>query len=513
MVKPQRTSSCLMGGKRTSSLVGYLIVALVFLFCTCTVLLLRMESKILQDEERRPQHPLLDFASPLRSLSEGETPYYLTGRTAKRYDSNQTYPEYRIFDSIDRSPIQTIPDSQNNWVLKSKLPKPTRNHDNIILDVESTGNHILIALFGRHAETIQWIDLMTGKQNYTVIEGQDPAGNALNNLHHVYSVVVDSLSTPSHKEIWLPCGFHGHHVDQERSSVYARIVHLNTMEVKTGPKLPFAGGACVGLPIHIKGPDEPAHICAFGGTDGQHDTGTFLPYTSCYDRKEQKWNHPFGRLPFGFDHGNAVHLPAGICDPSDPERILIANFRTEPYGSPHSEILAFDIPSSPWTDKQLASLGPETPGKWYVYANISFAGSDDEVNAPRDASGLVFANNWRNIVNFGGIRHFGHRQVRRKNGKLETAISTTMFSIVRMLDLCSKTFSEVGQLGMKNFALETSVSGKLNVAITCGGHTFTRKRRNSPWCLVNRIPGVQFQTNRGCTAKTNEEIAGVIFAD
>jgi hypothetical protein len=98
------------------------------------------------------------------------------------------------------------------------------------------------------------------------------------------------------------------------------------MQVEAGPKLPVAGGACVAAPIHVKRPDHPPHICVFGGTQGSHDRGTFLPYTACYDLVAQKWHHPFGRMPFGFDHGSVVRLPSGVCDPSESERILVLNF-------------------------------------------------------------------------------------------------------------------------------------------------------------------------------------------
>eukprot|EP00980_Cylindrotheca_fusiformis_P000005 scaffold1_cov108-Cylindrotheca_fusiformis.AAC.5 len=558
MIKPRRNHT-LMGGKRAHCSFGQLLAAsTVLLFCTYMVLLSgTYPSSLIQLDEQDQHHHRLSkskdwigsttkvrslsvsvgtggtypavhhevrvaaptagtqsnvVSSPEQSLVEGKTPYYLTGRTgAKKYSSHEHYNELKLFTSIKESPIKNIPDSQNNWVLKSKLPNSTRNHDNVIFDVESSGRHVLVAVLGRYSETIQWIDLMTGKQSYKEVHGLDPAGNPLNSLNHVYSVVVDSITTPSHKEIWLPCGFHGHDVNREWSSEYARIVNLKTMEVTTGPKLPYAGGACAALPLHIKGPDEPAHICVFGGTHGEHDKGTFLPYTSCYDREEQKWNHPFGRLPFGLDHGNALHLPAGICDPADPERILISNFRTEPYGTPHSEILAVDIPSSPWTDEQLASTGPETPGKWYLYANISYTGLDDEVNAPRDASGTVFANNWRSIINFGGVHYHAQRHVIGRRGGKVLVKSKRKYSMVRKFDICNKTFSEVGRLGMETFALQSSASGKLNIAITCGGHSRTRNHENSPWCLVNRIPGVQFQTDRGCTAKTDDEIAGAIL--
>jgi hypothetical protein len=465
---------------------------------------------LLDGEEHSPDHR--NAISKATTAIDASVPYYLTGRTPIKTPTDREYDEEKTFRSILKSSIEPIPLSQNSWVLPRRLQKTTRNHDNVLFEVEPSGRQILLVLLGRHSEGIQWIDLLTGKQNINMVTGKDPAGNPLNNLNHVYSVVVDSLSTPSHKEIWLPCGFHGNEVNKERSSEYARIVNLKTMQVEAGPKLPIAGGACVAAPIRVKGPDHPEHICVFGGTQGSHDTGTFLPYTACYDRVAQKWHHPFGRMPFGFDHGNVVHLPSGVCNPSDPERVLILNFRTKSYGQQRPEIMAFDIPSSPWSDEDLNSLDTETPGKWYTYANISFSGHEDEVNAPRDASGLAVANNWRNIVNFGGIHYYGHHEVTAPDGERRIRQSRRRFSTIRSLDVCTRTWSKVGDLGVQTFALQTSVSAKLNVAITCGGQSFTTRKENNPWCLVSRVPGMQFQTNRGCNV-TDDQIPGAIFTD
>lgn len=305
--------------------------------------------------KREPQYKASSFSAP----------YYLTGRTAwkpkiEKYNSDQ-YNEGKIFYSIENSSIQEVLSSQNSWILPKKLSKPTRNHDNIIFDVGPSDRQKLLAILGRHSGVLQWIDLMTGNQNKAKVTGWDPAGNELDNLNHVYSVLVDSLSSPSHKEVWLPCGFHGHKVNQEQSSEYVRIINLKTMTVEVGPKLPFAGGACVAAAISIHGPDEPSHICAFGGTHGAHDAGNFLPYTSCYDRMAEKWHHPFGRLPFGFDHGSLVQIPPAVCDPSDPGRILIFNFRTRSYGTQSPEILAFDLPASGWDKAEIANMDPESP--------------------------------------------------------------------------------------------------------------------------------------------------------
>ena len=44
------------------------------------------------------------------------------------------------------------------------------------------------------------------------------------------------------------------------------------MQVRVGPKLPYSGGACGATTIEAI-PGEPPLICAFGGTDGNHDKG------------------------------------------------------------------------------------------------------------------------------------------------------------------------------------------------------------------------------------------------
>lgn len=458
-------------------------------------------------------------AGALRSRRQNRTytrdeniPYYLQGRIQKIMPFEAKYKERTVMQSIWDSPIDVIPDDQDTWVMYKRTRIPTRNHDNIILDVEASNRQILLVLLGRYSQTIQWTDLQTGKRNYTNVTGKDPAGNDLGNLNHVYSVVVDSLTTPSYKEVWLPCGFHGHTVNEEESSDYARIVNLKTMQVETGPKLPISGGACVAAPIHIRGPDHPAHICMFGGTDGSHNTGTFLPYASCYDREAKKWNHPFGRMPFGFDHGSVVHLPSGICDPDDPERMLIFNYRLKSYGAQRPEIMAFDLPfSGHWSDEELATLDMETPGAWYLYANISHAGELDEVNAPRDASGLAIANDYRNVINFGGVHYYDHRPFKNADGTVKTIMDRARFSTVRSLDVCVKEWSKVGDIGARLFAVQTGVSGSANVAITCGGHLDKAANQNNPWCFVSRIPGVQFQANRGCTV-TDDQIPGMVVA-
>lgn len=432
-------------------------------------------------------------------------PYFLTGKRTLEVNED-TFDEWEVFEEIEDASVEDIDESLEHWILPDKLLNKTRNHDSVLFELDN-GRQLLLIMLGRHARSLQWIDLETGKKNMTFVTGEDPVGQPLNDLNHVYSVTVDSIATPSHKEVWLPCGFHGDVLNSEQSSEYARVVNLQTMKVEVGPRLPFAGGACVAAPIYVYGPDEPAHICTFGGTDGQHDTGTYLPYTACFDRVAQKWHHPFGKLPYGFDHGSLAHIPAGVCDPSDPARLLIFNYRTKNYGTQATEMLAFDMPSKPWRKEQLETLEAETPGRWYVYANITYDGPRDYLNAPRDAAGMALVNGGRKILNFGGIHyHYKKNQeddVRRRKG--------FRHSMIRSFDVCEKKWTKIGDLGVKAFALQSSASSRLNLAITCGGQTFADEEKNSPWCHITRFPGINFQTGTGCKA-TESSLPGLQFS-
>jgi hypothetical protein len=425
-----------------------------------------------------PIRELVEASKSLRAISsnpgdssvESFAPYYLTGRS---WDPSQPFNEQTTFKSIGKSSIEKIPPSEHGWVLPRRLQNATRNHDTVLFESEPSGRQVMVTVLGRWSRSLQWIDLMTGAQSLRQVTGEDPAGNPLNDLNHVYSVMVDSLDD-STKEIWLPCGFHGDQVNKEESNEYARIVDLREMKVKVGPKLPFAGGACVAVAVPVEGPEKPPHICSFGGTQGNHDTGNFLPYTACYDRVRQKWHYPFGKLPYGFDHGSLAHIPAGVCHPSDPARLLIFNYRKSNYGTQASEILAFDLPER-WSEAELTRLDAETPGAWYVYANVSYTGPEDEVNAPRDASGMALANNGRNVINFAGT-HYQYRTVDDGRGGTRRARTHHRFSTIRSLDVCEKTWSKIGDLGAQTFALQSCASSRLNVAISCGGHVFSKSK-------------------------------------
>ncbi|CAE7266948.1 unnamed protein product [Symbiodinium sp. CCMP2456] len=320
------------------------------------------------------------------------------------------------------------------------------------------------------------MDLETGLQWSKQTESDDPEGDPLNNLNHVYTVLVDKLDGGG-KEVWLPCGFRGDVVDKEFSIKYMRILDLETLELRTGPKLPFAGGACTAVALEII-PGEPPMICSFGGTNGHHNSGIFQPYATCYDRLRERFWFPFGKMPYGMDHGSIAVTPTGLC--GDQRRtVIILNYRIVPYGSQRPEMLAHDLPESGWTAEGLSQASMEEPGKWYLYHNVSFTKADP-CTSPRDASGLATANGGRFLLNFGGI-FYTHDKHGRPVGH--------RFSVIRSFDVCEKRWTIEGDLGMDTFALQTAASQKLQLAVTCGGESVERslnRNGNQPWCIVHR---------------------------
>lgn len=392
-----------------------------------------------------------------------------------------------------------LPKAQT-WALNSPLLHGIRNHDCVALfdDEESKkrGDHVhIVNLLGRYSRHVEVIDMITGQHRSKTTEGADPSGALLADLNHVSAVLVDAIDADgttvpssmgggrSKQEVWLPCGFHGDAVNSETSSEYVRIVDMDTMTIRVGPKLPSSGGACTSLAIHVL-PDEPPMICSFAGTRGQHDSGEFLPQTQCYDRMRERWWSPFGGMPFGLDNGNAAIIPMGACNNSDPARIIIMNFRTEPYGDIHPEILAHDLADDRWTLDQLETMGsePNRKGDWYIYHNITdpFA---RPVDVPRDAAGIVVTNGGHNVLNFGGQAHDismdEHRATGRKRHKIK-------FSMIRSLDVCEKKWTKVGDMGLSTFALQSCASERLQVAFTCGGEA-PLHNSNSDMCIVSRL--------------------------
>lgn len=440
-------------------------------------------------------------------------PYFLWGKT--RFASYSKFDSYQTYKRIHSENAAAIVPSNNNnndaptsWILSDPLLSNLRNHDSILLESSNNNDnkYYLVNILGRFSRTVQLLNLQTGQQFQRHTLGQDPDGNALDNLNHVYSVVVDSLDGRT-REVWLPCGFYGDAVNTEYSISYARIVDLSDLSVRAGPKLPHAGGACVALPIAIDGPGTPPHICTFGGTDGSHDRGRFEPHTACYDRVQQRWHSVFGTLPYGLDHGNLVQVPAGTCHPQDPSRLLIFNYRTRSYGEQRPEILAFDLPQGGWTREQIMEKSRYTASEWYVYANFSYAPYSpfelddpaDAVNRARDASGVLLADGGRHVLNFGGIhyRYPSEQEIAAARPQVLKHKMIKTFQMIRMLDVCEKKWKKVGDLGVQVFAIMTAASRELNLAVTCGGNANHQPNNNNPYCIVSRIPGFQLENPKG----------------
>lgn len=221
-----------------------------------------------------------------------------------------------------------------------------------------------------------------------------------------------------------------------------------------------------------------------------------MPYASCYDRIRERWVHPFGKLPFGFDHGSLALIPPGVCQPSDPSRILIFNYRTKAYGTQKATVVAFDLPSERWSEDELSSLSAETPGPWYIYgtsegrvastvivgcshtlvrfvADMPYNGIEDELNAPRDAAGLVLANGGRFLVNFGGV-HYHYDDFDLRSG-----FRRRDFSVIRAFDVCTKEWKKVGDLGVETYAIQSVASERWNLAFTCGGEARDQEKEGT----------------------------------
>lgn len=404
-------------------------------------------------------------------LLDHETPALIGNRRIRElYDTLPNKTERQL-----RFAPRSIPTATDTWVLPAPLRHPTRNHDTIVLPDSVTKETIAIHLLGRHSRYVQWMNMETGVQkSVRTRNSTDPDGWPLDDLNHVSAVLVRGVHTKAF-EIWLPCGFHGDKVNGEFSANYVRIVDVVSLQVRTGPKLPESGGACIASSAEIiKG--EPPMVCVAGGTDGTHDRGRFIRQTYCYDRVRSVWHSPFGMLPYGLDHGSLAVIEPGVCHPDDPGRWLILNFRTKPYGDAHSEILAFDLPKNGWSLDELQTRSePEATG-WYIFYNKT---TEDDFSNPetvgRDASGIYIASK-RHIVNIGGTYHFTTAEKKRKRGR---------FSMIRSFDICVKKWTVIGDLGLRTFALQSAVINR-KMGMTCGGEAPMRNS-NGHWCFLTRF--------------------------
>ncbi|KAL9190972.1 hypothetical protein ACHAXT_000678 [Thalassiosira profunda] len=443
-------------------------------------------------------------STPSSPSYDAAHPYYVNGKRRFLQEKLGNHSREEITNLIQRDAVETMPLAEKRrldsgvgvetWVLPKPLEHPTRNHDSVIIE-DNRGSVVMYVALGRYSRYVQSIDLVSGEtKSVRGSEGEerDPAGYRLDDLNHVIAVLVDGIDgrdANGKKELWLPCGFHGDAVNYETSSKYVRIVDVETMTIRLGPKLPRAGGACVASALSIIR-DEPPMICSFAGTNGRHNSGEFLPHTQCYDRVREKWWRPFGKLPYGLDHGNMAVVPPGACDATDPGKLLIFNYRTEPYGRPHREMLAFDLPQEGWSLDELRSMEAkgDKRGHWYLYAEPN---GTEWVEQARDAAGMVSANNGRTLLNFGGVSYKNDcSKGNRKRSRCKEGGARHDFSQIRAFDVCTEHWSEVGDLGLPIFALQSSGSSTLNVAVTCGGDAPYRQfHRNSPLCFASRMGG------------------------
>ena len=249
-----------------------------------------------QQQQQQQTERYLRRVQPPIPFIHASTPYYLQGKSytltqeARHRENFHSRTQEIFYRRLLAEPLAEIRHNTTLWALPKQLEHPTRNHEAVVLEYDD--KQTLVIILGRYSRAVQWIDLHTGELNHRVTNQIDPAGKALNDLNHVGAVVIDNAQTRK-KEIWIPCGFHNDPVGSEISSQYVRIINVDTMEISAGPRLPYAGGACAASAVEIV-PNEPLQICTFGGTHGNHDTGSFLSYTSCYDQLRQRWQFPFG---------------------------------------------------------------------------------------------------------------------------------------------------------------------------------------------------------------------------
>eukprot|EP00633_Aureoumbra_lagunensis_P004928 CAMPEP_0197323012 /NCGR_PEP_ID=MMETSP0891-20130614/70254_1 /TAXON_ID=44058 ORGANISM="Aureoumbra lagunensis, Strain CCMP1510" /NCGR_SAMPLE_ID=MMETSP0891 /ASSEMBLY_ACC=CAM_ASM_000534 /LENGTH=577 /DNA_ID=CAMNT_0042815557 /DNA_START=3279 /DNA_END=5012 /DNA_ORIENTATION=- len=350
-----------------------------------------------------------------------------------------------------------------------------RNHGCAVLENDD-GKKKLFSILGRWAESAESVALDNGDDENTLNTCDSTLGDehsGLCNLNHVVALPVRKLDHTTDQiasiEIWLPCGFEGHHIGGEESSKWTRIMDPSTLEIRYGPRVTVAGGACAALALPTE-TDEDGLICAFGGTDGNHDTGAFLHHVRCYDRRNKKWIQPYENLPIGLDHANAAFVPNGACGKDSKARAIVANFRASHYANMRTEVFGMTLDQ----------------GKWHVFAN-------DTGSLPRDAAGAILTPDHRFLIEFGGVYYIdtktrqaqerilselkfaidaiGARVGKASFKRLTQTYHTRLeFDEIRALDLCgSGHWLHIGKMSHPRFATQSCASK--NQVYTCGGTT------------------------------------------
>ncbi|CAM9567224.1 unnamed protein product [Discosporangium mesarthrocarpum] len=355
-----------------------------------------------------------------------------------------------------------------HWLLDEPLLHARRNHDCIIYDGK------LINLAGRFASTVETMDLQTGTQ---VLMSRN---SSLLSMNHPTIALVDRLpGERTGKDIWITCGFIGHEVNKEVSMTHVTIVDADTLRPRLGPPLDRPRGACGTLPLHLDGPEKPALVCVFGGSDGTHDKGEMLDLVSCYDRVKKAWRK-LPSLPVAGDHLNTVLMEGGACveeggEPS-PKRVLALHIRPNNYGMSLREVFALD-------------LNPDggVMGDWYTFTTIP----DRET---RDAAGVVLSEDSSKLISLGGINH--GMEIPDEEGLDRSGNPQQQ---VKLLDLCKRRWNEdFRMLFTPRFAIQACKSG--DAIFACGG-TFTRKFliNADRWMVEHPLHRMDRNTNlKGC---------------
>ena len=233
-----------------------------------------------------------------------------------------------------------------------------------------TGQQELISIGGRHAPNVESWNLETGEQKILTARGARTRN--LLYKHHTHGVLVAPISGNSRRpsEFWIVCGLG---VDEEALEKMT-IISLTDWSVREGPSLDVARGSCSSFtldrPLAWMQPLAPANVaprslarldrttridgrlvCVVGGTEHHEKNSHLTDSCSCYDRLSQQWlKLPSLREPQ--HHLSTVLVPSGVCNPTDPPRLLLWNGRNgDGFG--------------PTTNKLLElRLHDEEPGEW-----------------------------------------------------------------------------------------------------------------------------------------------------
>jgi hypothetical protein len=319
-----------------------------------------------------------------------------------------------------------------------------RNHD-----CQVTKDSVILT-GGRFQPSIEVINYLTGK--HTLVSNA-----SFLNLHHYGTVFVYPATEEDKKifewEMWIPCGFFGHHIDHETAVDHVRIIRkmkggATNYQFLRGPNLPNPRGACTTDLLYLDGPNQPGHICIFAGSNETHDAGHFHKTNFCYDRLKSKWTQ-LPSLPAGVDHHSMLKIPEVQCPSKKTVGpfLFIFHARPGPYGQALRNIFSFQIPKAD-DPNPMKTIMKE---KWKTYV------TDDH---PCDASGSSVSANGRYVFQYGGILH-------NKTDKA-MGLSHSLMRRIRILDVCDKIwYKSAMEFVTPRFAIETCRHPKY--PMTCGG--------------------------------------------